>query len=313
MQRKAFSFLLVLLASAHLARAQGLAPDPSFRNGIQPLAVDLASAGRSCLERVPPSALHRTPVYASVDLPDSGNVRFRGTLENFLQDVAQHVSPLLGHSRDTLVAAEPAVTWRGLGAPLRLTWYADGRLTWVVDQTRDDTAAAALLGRAVSATMADGDVLVPDNGTPFPDSVVFRIKLDWPLTAADGHVTPPRFRHTALPVFTIDYPGAEPVAMGQHVTVPRYPDEARRRGYQASVMLEFMVDTAGRAEAKTIKSQWPLGKAPLVGEAKQIYDTFVSVSKGSAERSEFRPARVGGCAVRQLVEMPFVFELTRDP
>jgi hypothetical protein len=310
MLRRLSARVAVLVAGACVAHAQGANAGSSFGRS-EPAAIILASASQSCLDRVPASALHRTVVYASVELPDSNDERFRATIENFLQDVALRVAPLLGHSRDSLVRAEPAMTWRGLGAPLRVVWYAGGRLSWRVDPGEPlgaDTAAAALLGRAVKATLADGGDLVAYNGAPQPDSLVFRFELEWPQTAVDGRVIPPTFRHTALPVFTIDYPTVQQAAFASRSTVMVHPMGAGDRGgHEGSVMLEFMVDTTGRAEPATIRDVWPPGTPRPGGVDESTYQNFVAVSREVIERSHFLPARIGGCAVRQRVRMPFAF------
>jgi protein TonB len=65
------------------------------------------------------------------------------------------------------------------------------------------------------------------------------------------------------------------------------------------VIALFVVSEAGRVEPATVR--FTLSDNPL----------FEDAVKSALERMRFVPAEVGGRKVRQLVQMPFVFTLTR--
>ena len=77
----------------------------------------------------------------------------------------------------------------------------------------------------------------------------------------------------------------------------RYPDDLRQRGVCGEVLASFVVDTLGRAEMETfrvIKSTDPL---------------FSDAVRRGVAQSRFKPARLRGRTVRQLVQQPFAFKI----
>lgn len=78
---------------------------------------------------------------------------------------------------------------------------------------------------------------------------------------------------------------------------PRYPDALRTKGVQGHVLVEFAVDTAGRADPATftvVQATDPL---------------FAEAVREALPRMHFIPARTRGRAVRQLVRLPMQFRL----
>ena len=80
---------------------------------------------------------------------------------------------------------------------------------------------------------------------------------------------------------------------------PRYPEALRIAGVEGRVVAQFVVDDEGRVEERTIK---------LVRSDNPLFDEAVRSTLGGMR---FAPAEIGGRKVRQLVEMPFVFALSR--
>jgi protein TonB len=80
---------------------------------------------------------------------------------------------------------------------------------------------------------------------------------------------------------------------------PRYPTALSSAGIEGQVIALFVVSEAGRVEPATVR--FTLSDNPL----------FEDAVKSALERMRFVPAEVGGRKVRQLVQMPFVFTLTR--
>ena len=81
---------------------------------------------------------------------------------------------------------------------------------------------------------------------------------------------------------------------------PEYPRAEEEAGWEGRVLLQFAVDRDGRPAMSTVE----LLQASSVGFARAALDVLPSV--------RFRPARVGACAVWQLVRLPFEFRLPDD-
>ncbi len=81
---------------------------------------------------------------------------------------------------------------------------------------------------------------------------------------------------------------------------PRYPDSLRVARVEGEVLAQFVVDTSGVADMSTFKV------------LKSTHALFTEAVRGSLADMAFYPARVGGRAVKQLVQMPFNFSLTKD-
>jgi protein TonB len=80
---------------------------------------------------------------------------------------------------------------------------------------------------------------------------------------------------------------------------PRYPEALRMAGVEGHVVAQFVVDVEGRVEAGTVR---------LVRSDNALFDEAVRVALA---RMRFAPAEIAGRRVRQLVEMSFVFALSR--
>lgn len=80
---------------------------------------------------------------------------------------------------------------------------------------------------------------------------------------------------------------------------PRYPEAMRIAGVEGQVVARFVVDGEGRVEESTVK---------FVRSDNPLFDDAV---RSALSRMRFAPAEIAGKKVRQLVEMPFVFALSR--
>ena len=80
---------------------------------------------------------------------------------------------------------------------------------------------------------------------------------------------------------------------------PKYPEVLRVAGVEGHVIARFVVDDEGRVEERTVK---------VVRSDNPLFDEAVRAALG---RMRFTPAEIAGQKVRQLVEMPFVFALSR--
>jgi periplasmic protein TonB len=89
------------------------------------------------------------------------------------------------------------------------------------------------------------------------------------------------------------------VAMLPGGSPPRYPEALRIAGVEGEVVAVFIVDDQGRVEPGSISF--------LHSDNEQ----FEGEIRATLRDMRFAPAEVGGRKVRQLVQMPFVFKLSR--
>jgi periplasmic protein TonB len=80
---------------------------------------------------------------------------------------------------------------------------------------------------------------------------------------------------------------------------PRYPEALRAAGIEGRVAMEFVVDTAGRVEAGSLRV--------IASDA----GAFVASVRAALIATRYHPALVGGRPVRQLVRQEFAFALSR--
>ena len=78
---------------------------------------------------------------------------------------------------------------------------------------------------------------------------------------------------------------------------PEYPGSMRESGVTGRVMVQFVVGANGRVEAGSIKILESTNSA------------FTAAVREVLPRHRLSPAKIGGTAVRQIVQQPFVFKL----
>jgi TonB family protein len=81
---------------------------------------------------------------------------------------------------------------------------------------------------------------------------------------------------------------------------PRYPDVLQRQGVEGSFVVEFVVDSTGKVDEKTLN--FPSSTHPM----------FLRAVRDALLHSRFFPAELGGTHVRQLVQQQFSFVLLRN-
>ena len=80
---------------------------------------------------------------------------------------------------------------------------------------------------------------------------------------------------------------------------PRYPDMLRSANVEGEVLAQFVVDTTGRVDMSQFKV------------LKSSHDLFTSAVRQHLSVSRYYPAEIGGRKVKQLVQQPFNFALTK--
>lgn len=259
---------------------------------------------------VPDSEMKHVPVYTWVNLPDSASPTFRALAENLMQDLVERVPALLGGRPDVLPSAGPSVHFFDLSNSLDVIGHRNGRITWrpAVDA---NAGAATILGRALDAASADG-TLFPWDSSMAGDSVRFRISFVWPGADSASRERLSHVQETAIPVFSIPVPILHQVQPEPGNRPPPYPDDAAYSGYNATVIMQFVVDTSGRADMATAHDVWPKDKPPLDHNRQLVYNEFVQEILQRLPEFRFHPASLGlSCRLRQVVSMPFVFTHSR--
>jgi TonB family protein len=92
----------------------------------------------------------------------------------------------------------------------------------------------------------------------------------------------------------------KPAALLPGNTAPIYPQQLRAGGVEGKLLTRFVVDTTGRAIVETFRV------------IERTDERFISAVREAVPNLRFSPADVGGKKVKQLVEMPFEFSLSKD-
>ncbi len=91
----------------------------------------------------------------------------------------------------------------------------------------------------------------------------------------------------------------KPAMLAANSATPVYPDFLRQAGVEGEVLVSFVVDTAGRVDLGTFKV------------VRATHDQFVDAVRKALPRMRFIPAELGDHKVRQLVQQPYSFAITK--
>jgi hypothetical protein len=296
-RRRVAVVTLGLLAAAAHASAQGVATSRS-----------------ACLDSIPATAMKRVPVYATADLVEGDVVSAAvlASIDLFTQATAEQARTLLGAAANQMPPGEPTITWRQLDHQLRVVAHRDGRLGWRVeapawlsDQSLGDSGVRHL-GRAIDDAKRTGEAFLW-NDDLVRDSLAWLIRLEPARLGEDGVVRPPTLR-SGFPVFHVLAPAILDAGVDRLRT--NFP-MVRIRGFAGTVRLQFVIDTAGRADPSSIRSVWPANEPRLIGPPAFAYDSIVRVMRGAVKDARFAPARVGSCTINQLVQQSFTYRPAR--
>ena len=89
------------------------------------------------------------------------------------------------------------------------------------------------------------------------------------------------------------------VAMVPGQPGPSYPDMLKSANVEGEVLAQFVVDTTGRYESGTFKV------------LKSSNEQFTAAVRNALPNMRFYPAEIGGRKVKQMVQQPFTFALTK--
>jgi TonB family protein len=91
----------------------------------------------------------------------------------------------------------------------------------------------------------------------------------------------------------------QPVVPARGSPAPRYPDVLRQARIEGEVFAQFVVGPDGTADVGSFKV------------LKSSHDLFTIAVRNALPQMRFKPALVGDRAVRQLVQQPFTFSISR--
>ena len=204
-----------------------------------------------------------------------------------------YLATLLQEIQGLLTAPDTIAQLSG-GGEMTMWLHPDGRLT---NPTAIDTVLAPEIVRsltlAIDSTSRRGGI-----GPVFPafsaDSAPVRLIINY--ASRQTPLSVPLFRVTLPPPY-LEFEVDRPALAKRGNPAPRYPEDLRQMGFEGDVLTQFVVSREGRAEMRTFRILKP------------DHADFVRAVREVLPRMRFSPAEVGGCAVRQLVQLPFAFKL----
>ncbi|MDF1502609.1 hypothetical protein [Roseisolibacter sp. H3M3-2] len=273
----------------------------------------------ACRAAIPADSLHPVIVSLAPRLIDSSARAAEPTVHLFADATAERVRAALGAGPGQLPDGSARLRWWESDGAVSVVLRRGGGFAVDVHDVRNrelpllvavDTAGAALVARAARQAFDSTGPYFWDESVP-GDSLRFVLDLVPSGTAPDGSRVS-HGRPIAFPVFSQRVPAETPVApLPEQSRSPRYPAGAKRDSFIGTVVLQFIVDTAGRAVPGSIRDVWPEHRPRLEGESAQAYREFVDASRAGVRGMRFRPATIGGCKVPQLVVEPFEYRLIR--
>ncbi|MBI3790759.1 MAG: hypothetical protein HY275_07755 [Gemmatimonadetes bacterium] len=299
MRRAATWLVLALFAAAPAARAQyAYLPD---------------AAGSACLDRIPAARLVRVPVVGVPFVVDSAERPLAAAVALALQSAVELSRTRAGLPADSLPPGEPDLTWRQLDHDVLLVVHRDGRLDWrTVDGSlgllRGD-AAARWFVQVIRTARAAGEMLIAWPDGLASDSAFVRIGFQRPSIDERG-VTRPVRAEVPVPLFSVGVPPERLVAVTR-APRPRFPTDAQARGFEADLVMQFVVDTAGRADPATARPWWPEGARRPGPQQEVVLAEFVRTVQVALDDARYEPARLGGCVVPALVQQSYFFRRRR--
>jgi hypothetical protein len=272
----------------------------------------------ACYDSIPPSAYSRVVAYAHIEgdsLPDAAARSILFSADALLQGIVERTRAALGAAPDVLPTGEPKLgdslhVWRAVSRDLLITAYRDGHVVSRIDTVGRDSAAAVLLRRSLTELTDGGESFIwpSDDAAMALDSVHLRVALSWAGVDSAGRPHPAERKRALVALFSMLVPWEEPVRPWR-MPQPHYPDVALTNGIRGTALIQFVVDTAGKPDIRTMRDLNAARAARLPGEERAAYLSFVRAAREAIEQSRYKPARIGGCTVRQLVQQPFTFDI----
>lgn len=224
----------------------------------------------------------RRVMYATLEAPQDDSPTLAIYLGTLLQEIA-------------LVYAAPdsAPDLPTYSFSLRL--HRDGRLTGLQPlEAHVPTSLTEPVIRAIDSVSRRGGIgmiTFDMDDDPLPLRLAFR------LGKPQSDTSVPFYK--MLYAAYLEYETDKPALPLRGNRAPEYPDALRERRIEGEVLVQFVVDTMGRADMRTFRLLGP----------RRVYREFVESVINALPKMRFSPAERRGCKVKQLVQLPFAFKL----
>jgi hypothetical protein len=86
-----------------------------------------------------------------------------------------------------------------------------------------------------------------------------------------------------------------------------YPSDANFQSRAGRVVLQYVVDTSGRADSTTIRVLEPSDSEIDTTATGRFYREFIDASRNAVLQTQYLPAHVGGCPMRQRAHAEFTY------
>lgn len=290
-----------LCGASTIAQAQAVDPD---HRGASVVA-------RDCRDTLIAANLSRLTVYQQAVVHDTARA-ILAQVDLLSWRIAQGVRASLGAHGAAVPAGDSLGKWplpiRHL--PLDIIVRRDGPGAWRLGAPADSDAAPATLTafyERVMRTIPPDSIWMAWPDGYAPDSLMFR--LDLVAYGQADRVVP---NNTSLMALFSTTGVAERPALDKHPLYAIYPEDARQNRIVGTVVLEFVVDTTGRADEQTIRVLRPT-EAQLDSSAYAHYlREFIKATRYAIERHRFTPAHIGRCPVRERVQFPASYALRHN-
>ncbi|HEY7894538.1 MAG TPA: energy transducer TonB [Gemmatimonadaceae bacterium] len=265
----------------------------------------VATGPSQCADTLQPANLMRVTVYQEVSAKDTASALV-SQLDLVAQRIAIAVRTALGAAGDAVPQADSLGVWMGAGRrlPFVVVVRREGAGSWRRDTNSDTISAKVtnLYAGALRSIPPDSLWMVWPDGYA-ADSVVFRLML---IAASNtSHLSATTY--SLFAVYGTNGLREHPALLMKGQPSPWYPTDAEYRGLVGDVLLQFAIDTQGRADMTTIKVLRPTAATLSTSPFAHFYREFALAAEEAVRHDRFYPARIGTCPVRQLVQFPFSF------
>ncbi len=262
-----------------------------------------------CRDTLRASNVTRLTVAQQVELKDTTSAVL-AQLDLVAARIADAARTSLGATGQAIPAADSLGMLAGAynTIPIDIVLRRDGPFTWrpgTPDRFVAPPKLAAFYTRVLRSIPAESLWIVWPDGYK-PDSVAFRVALF-------GYAKYPPTGHRGMSLFSVFMTNgiAEIPAIATHPAWIDYPRDANFHRIVGEVLLQFAIDTTGRADPTTIKVLRPTAERMDSSDFASFYREFIQASRNAVEHSRYSPARIGACVVRELVQQPFAYTIAR--
>lgn len=291
---------LLALASPRAARSH--APSAGVMAGDR--------AGHACLDTLSDASLSRVIVSQRAVLTET-NPAVLSQSALISQHIALAARAALGAAGDSLPAGNTLGVWRQSieHLPLVIVVHREGPFTWHRDRGAQPTneKLTAFYERVLHAIPPASLWMVWPDGYA-PDSVAMRLDI----MSDNPYEDAPSMRATLFPVFTAQGLARTSAAVDVRVDPP-YPKDAMGDSITGRVSMAVVIGTDGHADSSTIHVDEPSAAVLATSPMAHYYREFIDASRGVVMQETFRPARIGGCVIRQLVHLSFDYLPRKKP